>query len=37
CHNDFGLAVANTIAGFENGASESKPIFAMSLQASKSP
>jgi 2-isopropylmalate synthase len=22
CHNDFGLAVANTIAGFENGASE---------------
>jgi isopropylmalate/citramalate/homocitrate synthase-like protein len=22
CHNDFGLAVANTIAGFENGASQ---------------
>ena len=24
CHNDFGLAVANTIAGFENGASEAQ-------------
>ena len=24
CHNDFGLAVANTIAAFENGASEAQ-------------
>lgn len=24
CHNDFGLAVANTVAGFENGASEAQ-------------
>ncbi|MGV9204598.1 MAG: 2-isopropylmalate synthase [Promethearchaeia archaeon] len=24
CHNDFGLAVANTIAGFENGAAEAQ-------------
>lgn len=24
CHNDFGLAVSNTIAGFENGASEAQ-------------
>ena len=24
CHNDFGLAVANTLAGFENGASEAQ-------------
>jgi 2-isopropylmalate synthase len=24
CHNDFGLAVANTIAGFENGAGEAQ-------------
>ncbi len=24
CHNDFGLAVANTIAGFENGVSEAQ-------------
>lgn len=24
CHNDFGLGVANTIAGFENGASEAQ-------------
>jgi isopropylmalate/citramalate/homocitrate synthase-like protein len=24
CHNDFGLAVANSIAGFENGASEAQ-------------
>lgn len=24
CHNDFGLAVANTISGFENGASEAQ-------------
>ena len=24
CHNDFGLAVANTMAGFENGASEAQ-------------
>ncbi len=24
CHNDFGLSVANTIAGFENGASEAQ-------------
>lgn len=24
CHNDFGLAVANTIAGFENGACEAQ-------------
>ncbi|TFG23910.1 MAG: 2-isopropylmalate synthase [Promethearchaeota archaeon] len=24
CHNDFGLAVANTIVGFENGASEAQ-------------
>ncbi|MBD3255880.1 MAG: 2-isopropylmalate synthase [Candidatus Lokiarchaeota archaeon] len=24
CHNDFGLAVASTIAGFENGASEAQ-------------
>jgi 2-isopropylmalate synthase len=24
CHNDFGLAVANTIAGFENGATEAQ-------------
>jgi len=24
CHNDFGLAVANTIAGFESGASEAQ-------------